>query len=335
MSDARVYNLEEGPRRCRAITTKGRPCRNRAVQDEQFCRVHLPTDVPRSVGQLLPGSLGSLGEADLQDVLAFLRRRLRGEYDVDVFGFDRELTELLLPIIEPLNRYYWRVDVIGNERLPSEGPGLVVSNHAGTLPLDGMVLRGVVWEHWPHRHLRMLVADLGFSVPFFSHIVRKTGNTMATREDTRRLLEEGELVTVFPEGFKGVGKGWRERYRLQRFGRGGFVETAIRSQVPICPVAMVGSEEIYPMVGDVRPLARLFGLPYFPITVTFPWLGPLGLLPLPSKWIVEFCEPIGTDHLDPEDAADPMVVFEVNDRVRQSIQRTLLKNLKMRRTIFW
>lgn len=335
MSDARIYKLDEGPRSCRAITTKGRPCKNRVVEGEQFCRVHLPTDVPRPVGELLPGSLGSLTEADLQEVLAFLRRRLRGEYEIDVFGFDRELTELLLPIIEPLNRYYWRVDVIGNERLPSEGPGLVVSNHAGTLPLDGMVLRGVVWEHWPRRHLRMLVADLGFSVPFFSHVVRKTGNTMATRDDTRRLLEMDELVAVFPEGFKGVGKGWKERYRLQRFGRGGFVESAIRAQVPICPVAMVGSEEIYPMIGDLRPLARLFGLPYFPITATFPWLGPLGLLPLPSKWIVEFCEPVPTEGLDPDDAADPMVLFEVTDRVRQSIQRTLLKNLKMRRTMFW
>jgi 1-acyl-sn-glycerol-3-phosphate acyltransferase len=158
---------------------------------------------------------------------------------------------------------------------------------------------------------------------------------MATPEDTYRLLEMGELVAVFPEGFKGVGKGWRERYRLQRFGRGGFVETAIRAQVPIVPVAMVGSEEIYPMIADLRPLARLFGLPYFPITVLFPWLGALGMIPLPSKWIVEFCEPIRTDHLDPDSASDPMAVFEVTDQVRQSIQQTLLKNLRMRRSIFW
>lgn len=262
-------------------------------------------------------------------------RRLRGEYEVDMFGFDRELTELLLPIIEPLNRYYWRVECISNDRIPADGPALVAANHAGALPLDGMVLRGLLWEEPPHRHLRMLVADLGFKVPFFSHIVRKTGNTMAAPEDTRRLLEEGELVAVFPEGFKGIGKGWKQRYRLQRFGRGGFVETAIATGAPIVPVAVVGSEETYPMIADVRPVARLLGLPYFPITTFFPWLGLLGLVPLPSKWIIEFCEPVPTDHLGPEDASDPMVVFEITDRVRQSIQQTLLKNLRLRRSIFW
>jgi 1-acyl-sn-glycerol-3-phosphate acyltransferase len=291
--------------------------------------------MPSRAGELLPERLGSLARTDMQEVLEFLRRRMRGDYAIDDFGFDRELTELLLPIIEPINKYYWRVDVIGNDRLPADGAALVACNHAGTLPLDGMVVRGVVWEHWPHRHLRMLVADLGFTIPFFSHIVRKTGNTMAHPEDTFRLLQMGELVAVFPEGFKGVGKGWRQRYRLQRFGRGGFVETAIKAQVPIVPVAIVGSEEIYPMVADVRPLARLLGVPYFPITLFFPWLGLLGMVPLPSKWIVEFCEPVRTDHLSPEAASDPMAVFEVTDQVRSSIQHTLLKNLRMRRSIFW
>ena len=334
MPDAQVVSLEQRSSRCRAITTRGRPCRNRAVDGSQFCRLHLPTDAPMRAGEFLPERLGSLTRTDLREIGEFIRRRMRGEYDVDIFGFDRELTELLLPIIEPFTRYWWRVDVIGNERIPAEGPALLASNHAGAIPLDGMVLRGVVWQRPPHRHLRMLVADLGFTIPFFSHIVRKTGNTMATPEDTYRLLRMGELVAVFPEGFKGVGKGWRNRYRLQRFGRAGFVEVAIRAQVPIVPVAVVGSEEIYPMLADVRPLARLLGLPYFPITAQFPLLGPLGLVPLPAKFIVEFCEPIPTDDIDPDQASDPMVVFDVADRVQQSIQHTLLKNLKLRRTIF-
>ncbi len=335
MAEAQIVSLQTGPRRCRAITLKGRPCRNPPMGESAFCRVHAPGERSPSVEGLLPERLGSLSRADTEEILEFLRRRLRGDYEVDDLGFDRELTELLLPIIEPLNRYYWRVEVIGNERVPRTGAALLASNHAGTLPLDGMVLRGVVWEHEPHRHARMLVADLGFTIPFFSHIVRKTGNTMATPEDTRRLLDMGELVAVFPEGFKGVGKGWRERYRLQRFGRGGFVEKAIEAQAPIVPVAMVGSEEIYPMIADVRPLARLLGMPYFPITVLFPWLGPLGLIPLPSKWIVEFCEPVHTEHLSPDAAADPMAVLEITDQVRSSIQRTLLKNLRLRRSIFW
>lgn len=335
MTDAQIVPIERATQRCRALTVKGKPCRNRALTGSRFCRMHAPTDLPRPVGELLPERLGSLTRADMQEILEFLRRRMRGEYDVDVFGFDRELTELLLPIIEPLNRYYWRVDVIGNERIPAEGAALLAANHAGTLPIDGMVLRGVVWEHAPHRHLRLLAADLVYTIPFLSHIARKTGNTVAAQEDAARMLAGGDLVGVFPEGFKGVGKGWRERYRLQRFGRGGFVETAIRNRVPIVPVAIVGSEEIYPMIADVRPLARLFNLPYFPVTFLFPWLGPLGMVPLPSKWIVEFCEPIRTDHLPAEAASDPMEVFEVTDQVRQSIQRTLVKNLRRRRSMFW
>lgn len=329
MPDAQVVRIDTR-QRCRATTTKGRPCRNPPVEGSVFCHVHRPVDL--GPVELLSGRMGV--RPDLAEIGELVRRRLRGDYDVDLFGFDRELTELLLPIIEPFTRYWWRVDVIGNERIPSEGPALVASNHAGAIPLDGMVLRGVVWQQPPHRHLRMLAADLAFSIPFFSHIVRKTGNALATPEDTYRLLEMGELVCVFPEGFKGVGKGWRERYRLQRFGRGGFVEVAIRAGVPIVPVAVVGSEEIYPMIADLRPLARLLGLPYFPITVLFPWLGPLGLVPLPSKWIVEFCDPVATDDLGADAASDPMIVFEVTDRVRQSIQQTLLKNLKLRRTIF-
>jgi 1-acyl-sn-glycerol-3-phosphate acyltransferase len=327
MSQARVVRLAEHTR-CQAVTSKGRPCRNRAVEGAVYCRVHAPAAT--STARLEEAG----GGFDMQAALELLGRRLRGEYEVDIFGFDRELTELLLPAIEPINNRYWRVDVIGTENVPAEGAALLASNHAGTLPLDGLVLRGVVWEHPPHRHARMLAADLVFTIPFLSHIVRKTGNTMACAEDTYRLLEMGELVAVFPEGFKGVGKGWKERYRLQRFGRGGFVEVAIQAQVPIIPVAIVGSEETYPMIADVRPLARLLGLPYFPITMFFPWLGPLGMIPLPSKWIVEFCEPIRTDHLDPDQAKDPMEVFDITDQVRQSIQQTLLKNLRLRRTIF-
>ena len=332
MSGAQVVPITGQPARCRAVTVRGNPCRNQAQPGSPFCRIHTPEEgsQPTPIGPRLPAVSGS----DVADVVDFLTRRLRGDYEVDDFGFDRELTELILPVVEPLLDRWWRVEVIGNERIPATGPALLTCNHAGTLPVDGVVLRSLVWRNEPHRHVRMLVADLGFTVPFFSAFVRKTGNTMACPEDALRLLEAGELIGVFPEGFKGVGKGWRDRYRLQRFGRGGFVEVAIRSGAPIVPVAIVGSEEIYPMIADVRPLARLLNLPYFPVTATFPWLGPLGLVPLPSKWIVEFCEPIPTDHLGPEAHTDPMVVFEITDHVRQSIQQTLLKNLRMRRSIF-
>jgi 1-acyl-sn-glycerol-3-phosphate acyltransferase len=187
----------------------------------------------------------------------------------------------------------------------------------------------------PHRHVRLLAADLAFRFSFLGALARKSGNTLACAEDAYRLLEEGELLGVFPEGYKGVGKSFRDRYKLQRFGRGGFIEIALRARSPIAPVAIVGSEEIYPMIHNAKTVARLFGFPYFPITPFFPWLGPLGTIPLPSKWLIEFGEPIRTEDM-PEDAwQDPLTVFEMTDRVREEIQQTLHRNLRVRRSVFY
>jgi 1-acyl-sn-glycerol-3-phosphate acyltransferase len=148
------------------------------------------------------------------------------------------------------------------------------------------------------------------------------------------MLSKGELAAVWPEGFKGVGKPYSERYKLQRFGRGGFVSAAIRTGVPIVPCSIVGAEEIYPLVGNIPVLARLLGMPYIPVTPFFPLLGPLGLIPLPSKWIIEFGEPIRTDSYDPGAADDPMLVFNVTDQVRETIQQTLYSLLMRRKSIF-
>jgi 1-acyl-sn-glycerol-3-phosphate acyltransferase len=163
---------------------------------------------------------------------------------------------------------------------------------------------------------------------------RKAGHTLACNPDAERLLRSGELVGVWPEGYKGIGKPFKDRYKLQRFGRGGFVSAAMRCQVPIIPCSIVGAEEIYPLIGDLKPLARLFGLPYFPVTPTFPLLGPLGAIPLPSKWYIEFGEPIRTDRYSTTDADDPMLVFNITDQVRETIQQTLYRLLSQRRNAF-
>jgi 1-acyl-sn-glycerol-3-phosphate acyltransferase len=168
-----------------------------------------------------------------------------------------------------------------------------------------------------------------FRMPVLSEFARKSGTTMACDPDVDRLLAGGELVGVFPEGFKGVGKLYRDRYRLQRFGRGGFVAAALRAGVPIVPVAIVGAEEIYPMIADLKPVARLLGTPYFPVTPTFPWLGPLGLIPAPSKWLIEFCEPIDTTAYIGQ-ADDPAVIFDLSDQVRETIQHTVYELLEIR-----
>jgi 1-acyl-sn-glycerol-3-phosphate acyltransferase len=180
----------------------------------------------------------------------------------------------------------------------------------------------------------MLGANLVFQAPFLGAAARKSGHTLACNPDAERLLSTGEIVGVWPEGFKGVGKPYTERYKLQRFGRGGFVATALRTKTPIIPCAIVGAEEIYPILGNAKTLARLFNLPYFPITPTFPWLGPLGLVPMPSKWIIEFGEPIPTDMYPDGAADDPMLVFNLTDQVRETIQQTLYRLLVQRRSVF-
>ena len=271
-----------------------------------------------------------------EEALEFLARRLLGEYEVDEFGHDPDLVEhVLAPLLRPLYRHWWRVETRGLEHVPDSGPALVVGNHAGTLPFDAlMVALALLDEHPAHRSLRMLAADLAFDLPVVAPLARKSGNTLACAEDATRLLEAGELVGVWPEGYKGLGKPYRERYQLQRFGRGGFVEIALRTGAPIVPVAVVGSEEIYPMLANLRRVARLLGFPYFPVTPTFPWLGPLGAIPLPSKWLIEFCPPIETASLGPEAAMDPMVLFDLTDQVRDTIQQTVHRNLMARGGVF-
>jgi 1-acyl-sn-glycerol-3-phosphate acyltransferase len=278
---------------------------------------------------------GDQWEPRLAETLALIRRRLTGEYEVDEFGFDREITErFVLATIRPIAEKWFRVEVRGAENIPSEGGALVVSNHSGTVPVDGLITM-VSTHDATGRHLRPLGADLVFRLPVVGELARKSGATLACNEDAERMLRGGELVGVWPEGFKGIGKPYSDRYKLQRFGRGGFVSAALRTGVPIVPCSVVGAEEIYPLVGNLPSLARLLGVPYVPITPFFPWLGPLGLVPLPSKWLIEFGEPIRTDTYDEGAADDPMLVFNVTDQVRETIQQTLYSLLMQRRSVFY
>jgi 1-acyl-sn-glycerol-3-phosphate acyltransferase len=290
-----------------------------------------------ALGGIADRLLGGHWDRKVAHGLSFLRRRVTGDYEVDDFGYDEELTDqVLMSLLRPLYDSYFRVDVKGIENIPAQGGALVVSNHSGTLPLDGLMMQVAVHDHHPAgRHLRLLAADLVFMLPLVNELARKAGHTLACSEDAELLLGRGEVVGVMPEGFKGLGKPFSDRYKLQRFGRGGFVATALKTGVPIVPCSVVGAEEIYPMVGNAKTLARLLGFPYFPLTPTFPWLGPLGMVPLPTKWTIQFGEPVPTEQYSPEAAEDPMLVFNLTDQVRETIQHTLYKLLVQRRSVFF
>lgn len=335
----------KGKPRLRAVTDEDAAAAASAAAEEATRRTRTGGAAPSSAGipldemavaliQAAQRVLGSDWESRIATLLATVRQRLGGDYEVDEFGFDPQITEVFTAAVEPLAEKWFRLEVRGIENIPAEGGALLVANHSGTVPIDGLIT-GYAVKKYAGRNLRPLGADLVFALPFVGQIARKVGATLACTEDAERLLSTGELAGVWPEGFKGIGKPFAERYKLQRFGRGGFVSSAMRAQVPIVPVSIVGAEEIYPLVGNVPSLARLLGLPYLPITPFFPLLGPLGMIPLPSKWIIEFGEPIRTDAYEPEAADDPMLLFNVTDQVRETIQQTLYTLLVDRGNAFF
>ncbi|MGX1777340.1 lysophospholipid acyltransferase family protein [Nocardia brasiliensis] len=234
-----------------------------------------------------------------------------------------------------VSQRWFRVEATGLCAIPDIGGALIVANHGGVVAWDALMMQVAIHDqHARHRMARPLAADLVFQTPVLGSLARKIGATRACQADAHELLERGELVAVFPEGFKGCGKPFTDRYQLQRFGRGGFVTTAVRAQVPIVPCAIVGAEETYPLLADMKPLARLLGLPYFPVTPLFPHLGALGLIPLPSKWLIEFGDPIDTRAYDPVSAESLEVKLEVTNQVRNSISSHLDTLLTRRRHPF-
>lgn len=247
---------------------------------------------------------------------------------VDDFGRDPRATARWEWLFEFLYSKWFRVQALGVDNVPAKGRALLVANHAGTLPYDSaMVMHAVRRDHPARRDVRPLVEDTVFHLPFLGPIMNRIGGVRADPENAERLLRKDELVAVFPEGEKGMGKLWKDRYRLQRFGRGGFVKLALRTGAPIIPVAVVGAEEAAPMLGKVTWFAKNIGIPWIPVTPTFPWFGPAGLLPLPSKWFVQFGEPIDLAAMHgPEAANDRLLVNRLADQIRTQIQ-TMVEGL--------
>jgi 1-acyl-sn-glycerol-3-phosphate acyltransferase len=272
----------------------------------------------------------------LADLADFARRQVTGEGEIDEFGFDPEFnSRLLIPLARVLYQQWFQVQLRGLEHVPASGPALLAANHSGVLPVDAIMLQTALHdEHPAHRDLRLLGADLVYEVPWLGYLARRAGHIRACPENAHRLLADGEVVGVFPEGFKGIGKPFSERYQLRRFGRGGFVVSALRAGVPIIPCAIVGAEEIYPMLASAGPLADMLGLPYFPVTPLFPWLGPVGAIPLPSRWIIEFCPPVETAGHPAGAWRDQGVVDSLTEEVRGTVQKTLDRLLDERGPAF-
>ena len=261
--------------------------------------------------------------------------RSRSE-EFDDFGLDPGFEQRVKPVVEFLYRSYFRTSVEGIDNVPAEGRCIVVANHSGALPLDGLMLRAALRiEHRQKRDLRWLAEDFVYYLPFAGVFMNRVGAVRACPENAERLLEKESLVGVFPEGVHGIKKLFHDRYRLQRFGRGGYIRLCLRMRAPIVPCAIIGAEESSPLLYRLEGLTELLGLPYFPITPTFPFLGPAGLLPAPTKWRMRFGEPINLDNYGPEAADDHVLVGRLSERVRSSIQAMLDSGLRERRSVWF
>ncbi len=263
-----------------------------------------------------------------------LVRRLRGDWEEDAWGFDEDWAAAARPLLGALHDRWWRLQATGTEHVPAAGPVLLVANHAGPVPWDAAMVATVLHRAWadargdgPPRALRFQVDDAAFALPGAGPALRRLGAVPARGDETRRLLESGHAVLAFPEGPLGTRKAYRDRYRLQRFGRGGFAETALRTGAPVVPCAIVGSEEAHPRLGELPALARLLRLPGLPVTPTFPLLGPLGVVPLPAKWRIAFGAPVETRAARPGAADDRGQVLELADDVRARVQDLVAQEL--------
>lgn len=250
-------------------------------------------------------------------------------FGYDAFGMELESALLAYVVFSELYDHWFRVESVGHEHIPADGRALLVPNHSGLLPLDAVMIAVDLVRKMEHpRILRAVVDHFVGGLPFVGNFMYRAGQVIGNRDNFEALLERDQLVGVFPEGTRGIGKHFRRRYRLVRFNVG-FVELALRYQAPIVPTAVIGAEEQAPILYDVKPLARALGLPFFPITPTFPWLGPLGLMPYPSQYHIVYGEPLHLyrDH-PPETVDEPETVRALADKVQLRLQEMVDEALR-------
>jgi len=275
----------------------------------------------------LPSWIRQLTTADERRRLGAIAHLVEGEQSYDRFGLSPEVMQRAFPFVYAIYRNYFRVASEGHSQIPDQGPAILAGNHGGLLPWDAaMVILDVLLKTDPPRLPRAVVDRWAGTLPFVNVFYARMGQVIGTRENFADLLAEGQLMLVFPEGMDGATKPVSQRYRLQTF-RVGFIEQALRAQAPVVPVAILGSDDQAPILADLKPLAKRIGLPMIPITPTFPWLGPLGLLPYPVKYRIVYGEPLHFhERFGPEDAEDARLVHALAKQVRYRVQQLVDRN---------
>jgi 1-acyl-sn-glycerol-3-phosphate acyltransferase len=274
-----------------------------------------------------PIGIESFVPAEVMQRVGALAYLAAGESSYDRYGFSPDVTRRAFPFLYALYRYYFRVESEGHEHIPAHGPALMVGNHAGVLPFDAaMIVTDSILRTDPPRLPRSVVDIWAGSLPWVNVLYARGGQVIGTRENCADLLNEGQLLLVFPEGVAGVRKTIAERYQLRSF-RVGFVEQAIAARAPVVPVAVIGSENQMPVLFNFEGIAKRLGLPAFPITPTFPWLGPLGLLPYPVSYRIVYGEPLHlAERFDDPSQVQPDDIRSLSMEVQQVVQELIDRN---------
>lgn len=330
--EVRLDGLIQGAARSEPSTSQAEPAPTTARTTE----LELEREVSLSAEAIAMESAAELADNHYY-IDKWGRKGLRSRAEeVDEFGLDRSFETRLRPVLDFIYRRYFRIQTEGIANVPAEGRAVVVGNHSGSIPIDGLMLRTALRvDHPAGRDLRWLAEDFLFYLPFAGVLMNRAGAVRACQENAERLLARDNLIAVFPEGVQGIRKLFRDRYRLQRFGRGGYIRLCLRTRAPLIPCAIIGGEESSPLLYRFDALADLLRVPYLPLTPTFPALGALGLLPAPTKWRIKFGEPIAFDNYGPEAADDDLLVGRLSDRVRSTIQSMLDTGLQKRRSIWF
>jgi len=283
----------------------------------------------RTVTDVLPETIFDL-QGQIEERMQRIPTRLNA-YGYDPWGFHPDTARRAMLVTALFYRYWFRVEPRGIDNIPP-GRVLLISNHAGQIALDAaMIACACLLEAEPPRAIRGMGEYWLPTVPWVNELMVRTGSVVGTRKNCIDLLENEEAVIAFPEGVRGMNKLIWERYQLQEFGHG-FMRLALETQTPIVPIAVVGSEEQAPAIANLRSLARLLRMPAFPVTLTFPLLGPLGLVPLPVKYRITFGEPM-TFEGNPSDEDE--VIAEKVEQVKARIATMLARGLAARRSLFW